>query len=178
MLRNKIGPVLSATNGPFLFISYCFCKILFYLQGERDFQKKMDQILTLEKAKLDQFLTLQRIYIYISLSLAISLSVTLSLSLSLYLSISLSLSLSLSLPLSAKHYLSALPTSLRLTPSHVSFLTSTKQLVLGVMLRKIRACPLKLPVVPRDTVLDALYNSSILPITCVKRHQKAKTPQR
>ena len=37
----------------FLFIFYFFWKILFYLQGKRDFQKQknLDQFLTLEKAK-------------------------------------------------------------------------------------------------------------------------------
>ena len=67
MLRNKIGPVFNARNGSFVFVYFYFsffCKIIFFLQGERDFQKKkknLDQFLTLEKAKI----TLQHIYIYI-----------------------------------------------------------------------------------------------------------------
>ena len=71
MLRNKIGPIFNARNGSFVFIYFLFfTKTLFLLQGERAFQKKtknknLDQILTLEKAKIGPvFNSTAYIYIY------------------------------------------------------------------------------------------------------------------
>ena len=73
MLRNKIGPIFNARNVVFfcfLFLIF-FWKILFFLQGEWDFQKqknkkdkKLDQFLTLEKAKIGPVFN-STAYIYI-----------------------------------------------------------------------------------------------------------------
>ena len=71
MLRNKIGPVFNARHGSF-FVSFAFLlrKILFFLQGENEVFKnkkqKMDQFLTLEKAKIGPvFNSTAYIYMYI-----------------------------------------------------------------------------------------------------------------
>ena len=68
MLRNKIGPVLTLELGHCLFL-FLFLKILFFLQGERDFQKhkkKLGPVSNTKKGKhWTSFLTLQHVYIYI-----------------------------------------------------------------------------------------------------------------
>ena len=82
MLRNIIGPAFNTRIGSFFFL-FCFWKILFFLQGERDFRKQktkktknLDQFLTLDKAKIGPVFSSTA---NISLSLSISLSVSLSL---------------------------------------------------------------------------------------------------
>ena len=54
MLRNKIGPVFNARNVVFLFIffekSSSFCRENEILKNKKT--KKLDQLLTLEKAKI------------------------------------------------------------------------------------------------------------------------------
>ena len=60
MLRNKIGPVFNARNGSFcLFIfffffekSSSFCRENEIFKNKKNEKKKMDQFLTLEKAKI------------------------------------------------------------------------------------------------------------------------------
>ena len=59
MLRNKIGPVFNTTFRSFVCFTCCFCfwKLIFFLQGERDFQKQTNRsqnigpILTQKKGK-------------------------------------------------------------------------------------------------------------------------------
>ena len=71
MLRNKIGPVFNARNVVFFLFLFLLCFILFFPQGEWDFQKqqknkKFDQFLTLEKATIGAvFNSTAYIYIYI-----------------------------------------------------------------------------------------------------------------
>ena len=46
MLRNIIGPLFNFKNCVFFFVVFClvcFSKILFFLQGERDFRKQKEQ---------------------------------------------------------------------------------------------------------------------------------------
>ena len=71
MLRNKIGPIFNARNGSFVLFRFLLVfENPLLSAGRMRFSKKkktknMDQFLTLEKANLDQLLTLQHIYIYI-----------------------------------------------------------------------------------------------------------------
>ena len=72
MLRNKIGPVFNARNGSF-FLFFCFLKKhpllsagrMRFLKTKKTKQKKMDQFLTLEKAKIGPVFN-STAYIYIS----------------------------------------------------------------------------------------------------------------
>ena len=74
MLRNKIGPVFNARNVVFFgFLFFFFLKNSLLSAGRMRFSKtkeqkkpkKMDQFLTLEKAKIGPVLTLQHICVYI-----------------------------------------------------------------------------------------------------------------
>ena len=78
MLRNIIGPLFTLKIVFFCcFFLACFSKILFFLQGERDFwkqkkQKRMDHFLTLKRPKIGPLFNLQHIYIYIFISSQLS----------------------------------------------------------------------------------------------------------
>ena len=75
MLRNKIGPVFNARNGSFFFgFFWLFLKnpllsagrMRFFKNTKKKNKKKMDQFLTLEKAKIGPvFNSTAYIYIYI-----------------------------------------------------------------------------------------------------------------
>ena len=71
MLRNKIGPVFNATNGFFLCLfssffekSSSFCRENEIFKKKNKKAKKMDQFLTLEKAKIGPVFNYLYIYIY------------------------------------------------------------------------------------------------------------------
>ena len=72
MLRNKIGPVFNARNGSFFFVFLFFLKNpllsagrMRFLKTKKQNKKKLDQFLTLEKAKIGPvFNSTAYIYIY------------------------------------------------------------------------------------------------------------------
>ena len=108
MLRNIIGPLFNFKTCVFLlFFGLVFQKSSSFCWENEIFEnkktKKLDHFLTLKRAKIGPFLTLQHIYIcffLFSFSLSFYLSIYLSIYLYIYISLSLSLSFCLALALS------------------------------------------------------------------------------